>query len=103
MISKLYSMLGMGKRAGLIVLGETGCIQSIKKNKSKLIIISEDATDNTKEKIISLCKKNNVEYHIVGEKEELGHAVGKSLSSIISITDSKFSKVIADIINKNKQ
>lgn len=98
MIDKFYSMLGIGKKAGYIVLGETGCIQSIKRGKSKLVILASNASDNTKDRIIPLCKKHNVEYYIFGEKEQLGYAVGKSLSSIISITDLKFSHVIKDLI-----
>ena len=102
MINKLYSMLGLGKKAGYIVLGETGCVQSIKKEKSKLIILSQDASDNTKDKIISLCENNNIKYYIIGEKQDLGYAVGKNLSSIISITDIKFADVIANIIEQIK-
>lgn len=100
MINKLYSMLGIGKKAGLLVLGETGCIQSIKKEKSKLIILSSDATENTKDRILTLCDKHKIKYYIIGEKQELGYALGKNLSSMISITDLKFSQVIADIIEK---
>lgn len=100
MISKLYSMLGIGKKAGLVVLGETGCIQSIKRENSKLVIVSSDASENTKDRILSLCDKHNVKYYVIGEKQELGYALGKSLSSIISITDLKFSQVIKDIIEK---
>lgn len=100
MVSKLYSMLGIGKKAGLLVLGETGCMQSIKKGKSKLVIVSSDASENTKDRILSLCNNHNVRYYVIGEKQELGYALGKSLSSIISITDSKFSEVIKDIIEK---
>lgn len=100
MINKLYSMLGIGKKAGYIVLGETGCTQSIKKNKCKLAILSSDASENTKDKITSLCENNNVKYVIIGTKEELGNAVGKGLSSMICITNHSFSEVIINIIAK---
>lgn len=100
MINKLYSMLGIGKKAGLVVLGETGSIHSIKKDKSKLIILSEDASDNTKDKIISLCKNHKTKYYIIGEKQKLGYALGKDLLSIISVTDEKFAQAIVSIIDK---
>lgn len=102
MINKLHSMLGLGKKAGYIVLGETGCVQSIKKEKSKLIILSQDASENTKDKIISLCEKHKIPYEIISEKQELGYAVGKNLSSILSVTDTKFAEVIANIIKDIK-
>lgn len=98
MTDKFYSMLGLGKKAGYLMLGETGVIQSIKRKKSHLVIIASNATENTKDRIIPLCEKNNVAYYILGEKEQLGYALGKSLSSMISITDLKFSEVISKII-----
>lgn len=101
MLNKLYSMLGIGKKAGLLALGETGCIQSIKREKSKLVIVSSDASENTKDRILSLCDKHGIKYYVIGEKQELGYALGKSLSSIISITDIKFSEAIIDIIEKD--
>lgn len=100
MINKLYSMLGIGKKAGFLVLGETGCIQSIKRGNSELVIVSSDASENTKDRILSLCDSHKVKYYIIGKKQELGYALGKNLSSIISITDSKFSEAIKDIIEK---
>lgn len=99
-MNKLYSMLGIGNRARLIVLGETGCIQSIKRRNSKLIILSQDASDNTKKRIINLCEKNNIRYYIIGKKAEYGDALGKGLSSIISVTDFKFSEAIVKIIKE---
>lgn len=99
MTNKLYSMLGIGKKAGLVVLGETGSMHSIKKDKSKMIILSEDASDNTKDKIISLCDKHKIKYYIIGEKQKLGYALGKDLLSIISITDYKFAEAIIKIID----
>ena len=100
MITKLYSMLGIGKKAGFLVLGETACIHNIKKEKSNLVILSEDASDNTKDRIISLCKNHDTRYYIIGEKKKIGYALGKDLLSIISVTDLKFANAIVDIIDR---
>lgn len=100
MITKLYSMLGIGKKAGYLVLGETACIQNIKKDKSRLVILSEDASNNTKDRIISLCKNHKIKYYIIGEKQKLGYALGKDLLSIVSVTDFKFANALIDIIIK---
>lgn len=98
-MNKMYSMLGLGKKAGYIVSGETGCIQDIKRNNSKLIILAEDSSENTKKKLTRLCENRNVRYVVFGDKESLGKAVGKGLSAILSIRDEKFSQVILDILN----
>lgn len=98
-MNKFYSMLGLGKRAGLVVGGETASVAAIKK-KCSLFIISEDASDNTKKKFFSLCKNKNVKYVLIGTKNELGNSIGKSLISTIAITDQKFSENLMLIIDK---
>lgn len=97
-MDKVYSMLGLGKKAGYIVSGETGCIQEIKRKKSKLVILAEDSSENTKKKIIDLCNRYQIEYCIFGKKEDLGMGIGKSLTATITIKDPKFAKAILDIL-----
>lgn len=97
-MDKFYSMLGLGKKAGYISSGETSCIQDVKKKKTSLLILAEDSSENTKDTFLKLCRRNNIRYIITGEKEKLGHAIGKSLTAIISIRDLNFSNAILKII-----
>lgn len=99
-MNKLYSMLGIGKKAGFIISGETGCIQAIKHSKCKSLILAQDASDNTKDRFISLCKKKQIKYYIIGSKSEIGNAIGKSFTSTICIVDNRFSNTILDLIEK---
>lgn len=98
MLNKLHSMIGIGKKANYIVLGETGCIQTIKKKKCKLILLSSDASKNTTKRFEDLCSVNNIKYFKISDKESLGSSVGKGFISVMSITDMKFAKVIEKII-----
>lgn len=97
-ISKVYSLLGIGKKAGFITYGEEGCKISIKRNKCKLLIIALDSSKNTMEKFIHLCKKNNIKYVIFGDKESLGKAIGKEIIAIISVNNLNFSREILNYI-----
>jgi len=54
-MDSIYSMLGIGRKAGYLTIGETGCIQIIKREKCKLLIVASDASENTKSRFISLC------------------------------------------------
>lgn len=99
-MKKLLSMLGIGRKAGLIISGEMGCIQSLKERKSKLLIIACDASNNTKSKFQSLCDQKKVKYIELGLKEELGMSIGKGLTSVISINDEAFSKALFKIIDE---
>ncbi|SCG83404.1 putative ribosomal protein ylxQ [Proteiniborus sp. DW1] len=99
-MKKLLSMLGIGRKAGLIISGEMGCIQSLKERKSKLLIIASDASDNTKSKFQSICNQKNIRYLEIGQKVELGESIGKGLTSVISVNDEAFSKALLKIIDK---
>lgn len=98
-MDKFYAMLGIGKKAGYVISGETACIQDIKRKKTSLLILAEDSSDNTKNTFLKLCKNNNIKYTITGDKETLGHAIGKNLTAVISIRNSSFSKAVVDTIS----
>ncbi len=98
-MNKVYSLLGLGKKAGYIVAGETGCIQEIKRKKAKLIILAKDTSDNTKDRFDGLCEKHKIKYICFGEKANLGKAIGKELTAVISIRDLKFSNAILNSID----
>lgn len=99
-MDKLLSMLGIGRKAGLIVSGEMGCTKSLNEGKSKLLILASDASYNTKNKLEGLCGKKNVNYFEIGLKAELGAAIGKGLTSAISTNDEAFSKALVKIIDE---
>ena len=45
---KLLSLIGLAKRARKVVSGEFSTEKSVKSGKSHMVIISEEASDNTK-------------------------------------------------------
>ena len=98
-MDKTYSMLGIGRKAGYIKIGETPCIEAIKKNKCHLLIIASDASDNTKKRFNNLSKRYYIKNVVFGEKTKLGKAIGKELISSIAVINEEFSKAIQDIFD----
>ena len=45
---KIYSFLGLATRAGKIVSGDDSTLLELKRGNVKLVIVAEDASDNTK-------------------------------------------------------
>ena len=45
---KLLSLLGLAKRARKVVSGEFSTEKSVKSGRSQMVIVSEEASDNTK-------------------------------------------------------
>ncbi len=92
--NKIYSLLGLATKAGKIVSGEFATEKSVKSGTAWLVLVSEEASDNTKKLFSDKCKFYNVPIYYFGTKEMLGHAIGKAMRSSVAITDEGFAKAI---------
>ncbi|MDG5788991.1 YlxQ family RNA-binding protein [Evansella sp. AB-P1] len=96
--SSWLNMLGLASRARKLVTGEELVIKAIQKQKVHLVIVSEDASINTKKKVSDKCTFYNIPYIIKGDRGTLGRAIGKDERVIIGIEDKGFSNKISSII-----
>ena len=99
-MNKVLSMIGLAKRSGNLVSGEFAVGESIKNKKACLVIISKDASKNTKKKFrnkTSFYKIPLVEY---GDRYELGKAIGKEFRMSIAITEKGFAENIHKLIEE---
>ena len=99
MADKIYGLLGLCQRAGKCKSGEFAVEKSIKSGKSFLVIIPEDASDNTKKKFRNMTTYRSVPYQELGTKETLGHQLGRSERSSISIEDQGFAQAMIKYID----
>lgn len=99
MTDKIYGLLGLCQRAGKCKSGEFAVEKSVKSGKSFLVIIPEDASDNTKKKFRNMTTYRSVPYQELGTKETLGHQLGRSERSSISIEDQGFAQAMIKYID----
>ncbi len=92
--NKIYSMLGLATKAGKVVSGEFSTEKAVKEGKAYLVMVSEEASDNTKKSFANTCSYYHIDMRIYGTKEELGHAIGKEFRASVAILDEGFSKQI---------
>lgn len=85
--NKILSYIGLAAKSGNIVSGEFSTEKAVREKKAKLVIISEEASDNTRKKFTNMCNFHRVPYYIFGMKEELGHAMGKEYRATIALLD----------------
>ena len=98
MMNKKYlNLLGLANVAKGIVSGET-LIKSIAANETKLVVIANDASANTKKKITDKCHFYHVDYFIVENIETISKAVGKNNRVALGITNQGFAKKIKELI-----
>ncbi len=95
-MKKVYAMLGMAMKAGKVVSGEFSTEKSVKGGQAQLVLVSEDASDNTKKLFSNMCKFYKVPKCFCGTKQELGCAVGKTMRASLAVTDENFAKAISE-------
>ena len=91
---KIYSMLGLATKAGKIVSGEFMTEKAVKSGTACLVIVSEEASDNTKKMFTNMCRFYEVPLHIFGTKEDLGASMGKEFRASAAIIDDGFARAI---------
>lgn len=102
MINKIYSMIGLSMKAGRLAYGSDMCEEHIKSNNAKLLIVAEDASDNTKKKIKNLCITKNIEVIFFGSIDLISHSIGKNNKAIIAILDDGFAIKIKEMLKELK-
>lgn len=98
---KVLSLIGLAKRARKVVSGEFSTEKSVKSGRSHLVIVSEEASDNTKKMFTNMCAYYKVPICLFGTKDELGHAMGQEFRASLSVEDAGFAKSMAGLMNMN--
>lgn len=97
-MDKIYSLLGLCQRAGKLISGEFGCESAVKNQKVKLLLLAEDASENTKKKFQNSAAYYHIPICVLGSKERIGIALGKESRAILAITEEGFAKSILEKI-----
>ena len=85
--NQVYSLLGIAMRGRNLVSGEFQTLEAIKKGSAMLVIIAEDASDNTRKLFMDKCSFHKVPVVQYGTKEGLGRAIGKDIRSSVGVCD----------------
>lgn len=95
---KALSMLGIAAKAGRLASGETAVEQAVRKGRAALVILSEDASQNTSKKFYNLCRNTAGPVIVFETKESLGRAIGKGERSSIAVLDAALAEAIRERI-----
>jgi ribosomal protein L7Ae-like RNA K-turn-binding protein len=95
-IKKVLNLLGIATKSRNLVSGEFSTEKAVKEHKAALVIVAEDASDNTKKMFTNMCTYYKVPIFFFGDKNDLGHAMGKEYRASLAVLD----KGLADAIEK---
>ena len=84
---KVFSLIGIATKSRNIASGEFSTEKAVKEHKAVLVIVAEDASDNTKKMFSNMCTYYKVPIYFFGEKDELGHAMGKEFRASLAVLE----------------
>lgn len=89
---RILSMLGLAAKAGKVTSGEFSTERAVKSGTAFLVLISEEASDNTRKMFSNMCSFYQVPMYVYAPKEALGHAIGKQFRASVAVLDEGFAK-----------
>ena len=92
--SKALSLVSLATKAGKTASGEFCTEKEVKTGMAEFVIVAEDASANTKKKFKNMCDFYEVPIYFYGDKDTLGHAMGKEFRATLAVTDAGFAKGI---------
>lgn len=96
---KIFNLLGIATKSGNVVSGEFSTEKAVKEHKAELVIVAEDASDNTKKMFTNMCTYYNVPIYFFGIKDDLGHAMGKEFRASLAVLDKGLTNAIKKQLN----
>ena len=101
--NKIYSFIGLARKAGAVAPGESAAINALRNGKAYIVILANDASENTQKRFTNYCNSKSVQLVPFGLKSSLGETLGKEVFSVMAITDKRFSDRIIELIRLNNQ
>lgn len=90
--NKVLSLLGLATKAGKVASGEFSTEKSVKTGKGFLVLVADDASQNTKKKFQNMCDFYEVPIYFIANKEELGRFCGKEFRASLAVQDETLQK-----------
>ena len=97
---KVLSLLGLATKAGKVASGEFSTEKSVKTGKGFLVLVADDASQNTKKKFQNMCDFYEVPIYFIANKEELGRFCGKEFRASLAVQDENFAKAMLKELQK---
>jgi ribosomal protein L7Ae-like RNA K-turn-binding protein len=99
---KIESYLGFAARSGNLVAGTDTCRKRMEKGAIKMVLLAEDLSKNTRDKVIRTAIKTHTPYREFGTKQWLSKITGEEESGVFGITDDHFYQVILKELEKKE-
>ena len=87
MNDRVLSLLGLAAKGRNLKSGEFSTEKAVKEGWAAMVIIGNDASDNTKKKFTNMCAFYNTPIYFYSDKVQLGRAIGREMRTSVAVTD----------------
>ena len=91
---KIIKLLGLGARGRLIVVGAEQVRAAAKKGKLALAVVASDASENSRDKVLSVLKAKNIKAIEGVTAADLGAAFGRDSTAAVGVLDADLARGI---------
>ena len=91
---RIRGYLGLGARGRNVVSGEFAVEKAVRGGKAYLVLIAEDASDNTLKQFTNLCAHYGVSLARFGTREVLGRTLGRDFRASAAVTEEHLAETI---------
>ena len=95
-MQKFYSMLGLARKAGKLLVGRDAVMAAVRKNKVRLVLLTRDASPRHKQELEALGYKGEIKTADC-TMDDISVAIGKR-SCIFALEDDNFTHAIQQLI-----
>lgn len=95
--AKIYNLLSMAQRANEVVSGDFAVEKAVQGNKARLILVAEDAAEETRKKYQYLADEAGIKLYYLFDREELGHCIGKEYRAVAAVLDKGFADALTKL------
>ena len=90
----ITNLLHLAFKAGKVKVGMSASCSSCLKNKAVLVVCALDISDNSKDKIERIARRQNVKFLVYGDKNLYSGIFQRCVTGILSIEDKNFASGI---------
>jgi ribosomal protein L7Ae-like RNA K-turn-binding protein len=92
------SILSLASRAGKIASGGESVEKALQSGACELIIVSDEASTNTKKKFVNKCYYYGKDVVCCGSISAISKAIGRNERAVVSVNDAGFAKLLKECV-----
>lgn len=93
---KIVKLLGLGARGRLVVVGAEQVRSAAKKGKLAIAVVASDASENSRDKVLSVLKAKNIRVIEGISAADLGAAFGREATAAVGVLDAALARGIRE-------